>query len=51
MDTPKGRTFSLRSADGGMDVSEVAKRYGGGGHAKAAGFTVPWGHALAPFVY
>lgn len=28
-DTAKGRTFSLRSAEGGMDVSEIAKKYGG----------------------
>jgi oligoribonuclease NrnB/cAMP/cGMP phosphodiesterase (DHH superfamily) len=33
--------WSLRSRDGGIDVSEVAKKYGGGGHARAAGFTVP----------
>lgn len=32
--------FSLRSLDTGMDVSAVAKRYGGGGHAHAAGFEV-----------
>ena len=24
-----------------MDVSEIAKKYGGGGHRKAAGFTLP----------
>lgn len=29
--------YSLRSNEG-FDVSEVAKRYGGGGHAQAAGF-------------
>lgn len=46
-DTPTGRTFGLRSSDTGMDVSEVAKQYGGGGHAKAAGFTVPRDHDLA----
>jgi oligoribonuclease NrnB/cAMP/cGMP phosphodiesterase (DHH superfamily) len=46
-DTETGRTFSLRSSDNGMDVSEVAKGYGGGGHAKASGFTVPRTHALA----
>lgn len=39
-DTPKGRVFSLRSTDEGMDVSEIAKLYGGGGHRNAAGFTV-----------
>jgi oligoribonuclease NrnB/cAMP/cGMP phosphodiesterase (DHH superfamily) len=32
--------YSLRSREGGMDVSEVAKRFGGGGHKAAAGFTV-----------
>lgn len=46
-DTDEGRVFSLRAADDGIDVSEVAKQYGGGGHAKAAGFKVPRGHALA----
>lgn len=30
--------WSLRSRDGGVDVSEVAKRRGGGGHRNAAGF-------------
>ena len=29
---------SLRSADDGIDVSELAKRHGGGGHKHAAGF-------------
>lgn len=42
-DTPEGRVFSLRSADDGMDVSEVAKSYGGGGHPKASGFRMPLG--------
>lgn len=32
--------FSLRSREGGVDVSEVATRYGGGGHEHAAGFRV-----------
>ena len=41
-DTPKGRVFGLRSANDGMDVSEIAKQYGGGGHRNAAGFTVPY---------
>lgn len=40
-DTPAGRCFSLRSAEDGFDVSEIAKLYGGGGHKHAAGFTVP----------
>lgn len=39
-DTPEGRVFSLRSSEGGVDVSEIAKRYGGGGHKNAAGFTL-----------
>lgn len=42
-DTPDGRVFSLRSLEGGADVSEVAKRYGGGGHRNAAGFRLPHG--------
>lgn len=29
--------WSFRSRDGGVDVSEVAKRFGGGGHRNAAG--------------
>jgi len=45
-DTPKGRVFSLRSSDQGLDVSEIAKTYGGGGHRNAAGFTVPFDHEL-----
>jgi nanoRNase/pAp phosphatase (c-di-AMP/oligoRNAs hydrolase) len=32
------RQYSLRSRDDGVDVSEIAKAHGGGGHAKAAGF-------------
>lgn len=47
-DTPEGRVFSLRSTDEGLDVSEVAKQYGGGGHRNASGFRVPFGHQLAP---
>jgi len=35
-----GKTFSLRSR-GDVDVSEIAKKLGGGGHAGAAGFRVP----------
>jgi len=45
-DTPDGRVFSLRSTDEGLDVSEVAKQYGGGGHRNASGFRVPFGHEL-----
>ena len=32
------RQWSLRSRDGGVDVSEVARAMGGGGHRNAAGF-------------
>jgi oligoribonuclease NrnB/cAMP/cGMP phosphodiesterase (DHH superfamily) len=39
-------TFSLRSRPGGLDVSEIAKRFGGGGHKHAAGFKV--GRVYAP---
>lgn len=43
MDTPDGRTFSLRSSDEGLDVSAIAKLYGGGGHRNASGFRKPIG--------
>lgn len=33
--------YSLRSAKGGLDVAEIAKKYGGGGHPHAAGFFTP----------
>ena len=42
-DGADGRVFSLRSRDGGLDVSEIAASYGGGGHRNAAGFRVPLG--------
>lgn len=41
-DTPHGRVFGLRSTNDGVDVSEIAKQYGGGGHAHASGFTVSY---------
>lgn len=44
-DTPQGRVFSLRSTDDGLDVSEIAKQYGGGGHAHASGFRVSYAKA------
>lgn len=46
-DTSEERVFSLRSRPDAVDVSEVAKLYGGGGHARAAGFRVPRTHELA----
>lgn len=36
-------TVSLRSRKDGTDVSKIAKRFGGGGHAGAAGFSVARG--------
>lgn len=41
-DGPKVRNFGLRSQPNGVDVSLIAKQYGGGGHAHAAGFKVPF---------
>lgn len=37
----KDYKFSLRSASDGADVCEIAKRFGGGGHKHAAGFSIP----------
>lgn len=45
-DSVEGRNFSLRSTDQGLDVSEIAKKYGGGGHRNAAGFRLQ--HGVAP---
>lgn len=42
-DTPAGRSFSLRSTTDGLDVSAIAKSYGGGGHRNAAGFVAQRG--------
>lgn len=39
-DDSKGRKFSLRSTPEGIDVSQVAAAFGGGGHRNAAGFTL-----------
>ena len=33
------RTVSLRSTDGTVDVSRIARAHGGGGHRQAAGFS------------
>ena len=40
------RVFQLRSTPEGVDVSEIAKGYGGGGHRNAAGFTLAPGAKL-----
>lgn len=43
-DKPDARVFSLRSCgNGAIDVSEIAARYGGGGHRNAAEFQMPLG--------
>lgn len=39
-DSPGWRNYSLRSTEGGVDVSEIASAFGGGGHKRAAGFRV-----------
>jgi oligoribonuclease NrnB/cAMP/cGMP phosphodiesterase (DHH superfamily) len=39
-DTAADRIYSLRSEDHRVDVSEIAKAHGGGGHRNAAGFKV-----------
>ncbi len=41
VDTSEHRVYSLRSAPDGLDVSVIAKQYGGGGHPHAAGFRIP----------
>jgi uncharacterized protein len=46
-DTPSGRVFGLRSIDGGIDVAEIAKKYGGGGRRNASGFRVSFAEAEA----
>ena len=51
-DTSEHRIFSLRSNTENpewVDVSEIAKSYGGGGHANAAGFSVSRKHELAKY--
>lgn len=39
-ETEDKRVYSLRSNDGGMDVSLIAKKFKGGGHPRAAGFSI-----------
>lgn len=40
--------WSLRAAKGsGIDVSKIAAKFGGGGHAASAGFVVGWGEHSA----
>ncbi len=37
------RKVSLRSSGGDVDVSAIARRHGGGGHKRAAGFSTDLG--------
>lgn len=41
--------FSLRSTDDRIDVSAIAKKFGGGGHRNAAGFSQPGDGADEPW--
>jgi len=43
-DPPPARKVSLRSADGLIDVSAIAREMGGGGHKRAAGFSTDLPH-------
>ena len=47
----KGFVFSLRSEEGGVDVSEIAKKFGGGGHKHAAGFKIVGPLAVSKEIY
>lgn len=40
-DQGRARGYSLRSRDDRMNVSDIARKFGGGGHRNAAGFGVP----------
>ena len=42
-DKRKGKTVVSLRSDGTFDVAALAMHYGGGGHAAAAGFTIPEG--------
>ena len=45
------RKVSLRSSKGDIDVSAIARKHGGGGHVRAAGFSTDLGLAeLIPFL-
>jgi nanoRNase/pAp phosphatase (c-di-AMP/oligoRNAs hydrolase) len=44
-DDREKRVFSLRSVAQGVDVSEIARAFGGGGHRQAAGFSLSFEEA------
>jgi phosphoesterase RecJ-like protein len=41
----EARKVSLRSTDGSVDVSRIARKMGGGGHQRAAGFSTDSSYA------
>jgi bifunctional oligoribonuclease and PAP phosphatase NrnA len=41
---PEARKVSLRSTNGKVDVSSIARQHGGGGHRRAAGFSTDLGY-------
>ena len=43
LDRDGRRGWSLRSTAAGLNVAEIARRFGGGGHPRAAGFSTPLG--------
>ena len=45
-----GSVVSLRTTSDTIDVSEIAKRYGGGGHQKASGFSINVERSLETFI-
>jgi oligoribonuclease NrnB/cAMP/cGMP phosphodiesterase (DHH superfamily) len=47
IDTATHRVFSLRSTEHGVDVAAIAEKFGGGGHARSSGFSVPRHDRLA----
>ena len=44
MGARNARKVGLRSTDGSVDVSEIAREQGGGGHRRAAGFGTDLGY-------
>jgi len=49
MGPDKMLNFSLYNDDGKVDVSVIAKQFGGGGHAGAAGFRISMNRAMSLF--
>jgi hypothetical protein len=45
---PNGLGISIRG-DGSIDVSAIARKYGGNGHPSSSGFLIPWQNPM-PFV-